>query len=348
MSNIRNTTRITRDWLAYASGWSINRIRKLSIGGTLILAYHRVLPESFIRHHPIMPGISVSTDAFTRQLEWLSARFKLVCIDDVVKGLSDSKPGDEPCCAITFDDGWYDNYEFALPILEKYNAPTTIYIVLTTIGTAHASCFDKLFELLHSREPAAVFRCGISRIDDLLDNRKMAVNDKFQKVVGVARTIAPEQFRCLSNSISQAYRSLSNWCELDSRYKMLGWPQMREMMSRGVSFGYHSKSHQSLPTLGQRELIDEIRFPEQEALMHGVTLQRHFCCPAGKYDLQTIRELKDQGYRSAVSLDQGFNYVDTDPFILRRYNIHSGNSRVIPMLAHTIAKCSPIRLHSPN
>ena len=61
-------------------------------------------------------------------------------------------------CAVTFDDGWHDNYEFALPVLVQHNAPATIFLVSSYAGTAQRSRPNRLMGLLSAKfaEPGSV------------------------------------------------------------------------------------------------------------------------------------------------------------------------------------------------
>ena len=84
-----------------------------------VLMYHRVIdpdsPQPFI----CQSGMFVTKDTFQNQVRFLKNHFDLVFLDDLiekrVKGEDIRK-----CCAITFDDGWRDNYSVAFPILEKF------------------------------------------------------------------------------------------------------------------------------------------------------------------------------------------------------------------------------------
>lgn len=88
--------------------------------GLTILGYHRVGPERDV--------LAVRPDRFRRQLELVLDRGgQFVSLADGVATLE--TPADEARVALTFDDGYLDNLETALPILEDLGAPATIYLV---------------------------------------------------------------------------------------------------------------------------------------------------------------------------------------------------------------------------
>lgn len=71
-------------------------------------------------------GLRVSPAAFERQLRWLRDRgFHFATMADLMEGSVPAKT-----VAITFDDGYLDNYTNALPLLKKYGAKATLYLVV--------------------------------------------------------------------------------------------------------------------------------------------------------------------------------------------------------------------------
>lgn len=70
-------------------------------------------------------GLRVSPQAFEQQIKWLSEQgWTFVTMSELV-----AKPCPRKCVAVTFDDGFLDNYEHAFPILKKYGARATLYLV---------------------------------------------------------------------------------------------------------------------------------------------------------------------------------------------------------------------------
>ena len=94
----------------------------------LILAYHRVndWSEDTLTVHPAV---------FQRQLEYLSQKYRFVPLSELVaartKGL---KPKDH-LAAITFDDGYFDNFSCACPILKEFGFTATFFLTAGYIGT---------------------------------------------------------------------------------------------------------------------------------------------------------------------------------------------------------------------
>ncbi len=89
--------------------------------GARILMYHRIADLDNYDQ------LTVGVENFENQMAWLSSNRKVFSLSDVVERISKGKP-DTNLIAVTFDDGYLDNLEYALPILEKYQIPATIFI----------------------------------------------------------------------------------------------------------------------------------------------------------------------------------------------------------------------------
>ena len=90
----------------------------------------RVMTESVLVYHsisapaePMLGDIDISPTRFAKQLQWLARTGKVVGLEDTLGRMTSRK------IAITFDDGYRDNLTVALPLLEKFNLPMTLFVV---------------------------------------------------------------------------------------------------------------------------------------------------------------------------------------------------------------------------
>lgn len=93
--------------------------------------YPRVLMYHMVRDHisgAKFNKLRVKPAEFERQIAWMKSQgFHFVTMCELQKNWGQHP---EKTVAITFDDGYLDNLENALPILEKYQAKATIYVVV--------------------------------------------------------------------------------------------------------------------------------------------------------------------------------------------------------------------------
>ena len=118
------------------------------------LCYHSV--------HPERSFASVTPDVFRRHLEWLTAECDVIpfrSIPDVVSGPLRTRPA----VAITFDDGYDDNYDFAFPLLVEYRTPATVFLTAGLVNGdsrrsrsfPRPSCIELLRAQATQLEPSA-------------------------------------------------------------------------------------------------------------------------------------------------------------------------------------------------
>ena len=95
------------------------------------LFYHRVADTN-------LNPWTISCDDFQRQIDWLQANFEIVDLRECQRRIS-SGFNDRPTISITFDDGYSENCDFALPMLVERGIPVTYFV--TTYHTVHQQAF---------------------------------------------------------------------------------------------------------------------------------------------------------------------------------------------------------------
>ena len=120
----------------------------------MILVYHHVAPPDAV---PAAPDASegwqftLSPQGFERQLTELRRRgYQFVPLARIVDDIDRAGAEDPRSVAVTFDDGWVDNCQFALPVLKKFSIPATFFV---TTGHIHNGAADsKRMSVVQLRE----------------------------------------------------------------------------------------------------------------------------------------------------------------------------------------------------
>ncbi len=110
------------------SGHYLNTV---SITKMVILAYHRV--NSWIKNDPLV----VPADEFERQISFLKSEgYENIPLRELIeRGKKRELPSRG--VSVTFDDGYYDSFRFACPILKKYGFTATFFVVANFVGKIH-------------------------------------------------------------------------------------------------------------------------------------------------------------------------------------------------------------------
>ena len=106
----------------------------------------------------LAPGVSkewqdltVSPQTFEKQMEYLfEQNYQPITFRQFIDFLETDKEIPEKSLIITFDDGWKNQYIYALPVLKKYNFTATFFIVVNQIGGNLFMNWKELKELLNN------------------------------------------------------------------------------------------------------------------------------------------------------------------------------------------------------
>ena len=295
-------------------------------GSLLVLTYHRVLPRDFSGLATVEPGMFVFEDTFAMHLDTLAGDFEFVDLADWLKAAAEGRVLPRRACAITFDDGWRDNYDFAYPLLTQYNAPATIFAVTGMIGTRQQFWPERLARYLASGEPDPAVRNtgGGQQIEDLVRSSGVSGANfsptDISAVIASAKRFADSELHHWLDEIEVA-GGLPAYNGRD----MLNWDELREMQASGlVSTASHTVNHTRL-----REGLDAGEL-QTEVIDSGKTIQQElgmesqlFCYPNGDVSA-AAKSLVEQHYHGACTTATGWNGKDTNPFAIRRMTMHEG------------------------
>lgn len=275
-----------------------------------ILIYHKISPETHPFFEPTHPAI------FEQHVQFLKGCYTVMPLSEVVER---SQRGDVPerAVAITFDDGYRDNYEFAFPILKKYQLPATIFVATGVIETGETLWHDRIFDAFRFATVKRT-RLNTAGLHELVLDSAEGRLRSLMPVINKARTLYGEAQRRFVEEIEEK-------CRPDplpeSKERMLGWAQIREMHTAGIEFGSHTVTHPILSRIPRDELLKEIGQSKRqlsEKLGAAVSL---FAYPNGRaadYNDEVKTALRECGYLCAVTTERGFNPAFADPFELKR------------------------------
>jgi peptidoglycan/xylan/chitin deacetylase (PgdA/CDA1 family) len=102
-----------------------------------VLMYHHVgLLSAREAGNGLLRDLTVSPDQFERQIKYLMENgFAVLPAGDVAEAVRGHRPLPTRGVALTFDDGYADNFTQAFPILLRHNIRATVFLVTSTVGT---------------------------------------------------------------------------------------------------------------------------------------------------------------------------------------------------------------------
>lgn len=287
--------------------------------------YHRILPESDRRFQTEEPGMVVTPETFAAHMEILQEFFQLVSLGDWVRNAATGTTLPAKACAVTFDDGWLDNYEYAFPILQETKTPATLFAVAEMVGTTRSFWPNRIAELL-AEKPAQIATVEQGQwLSTLLPEPAGKLSqDDIAAVIERCKTLGDDELETRLDSLELALGMTSH------QSAMASWEQLREMQDSGlVEIGSHTCTHRRLlaslpPETAHREIVHSKAILEDNL---GKTIEL-FCYPNGDCSPLALK-LVGKHYSAAVTTRRGLNDHSTSRHQLNRIGIHedASNSR---------------------
>lgn len=262
-------------------------------GKVAILMYHRVVAGN--KEINDNTGTCISEKQFEDHIKYLSSNYSIISIDDIFQYQAD-KEGKLPV-VITFDDGYKDNLQAALPVLKKYNAPAVIYITTRFPEGDCRTWWYELSEIIQNR----------NTIEYYFDNQKKQFNVQTPKLKAMVSkllikwiyTLSPDHQKEVMNSIR------GNSPIKDYKKLCLSWKEIRILDKEPlITIGAHTHSHYNLKTLEKEDVHKEIyqsKILLEKKLNHSID---HFAYPFGNRQASGEREyniVKELLFKTAVT-----------------------------------------------
>lgn len=270
---------------------------------------------------------SASPAAFAAHVRHLRDRYRLVSLDALAELAASGLAVDRPTALITFDDGYRDNYEVALPILKELKAPAAFFIPTDFFQRPRLTWWDHAAHVVKRTER--------SRIElDWPEPLAIEVNENGgSRTAAIAAVVRLYLDGKLNDDGEDGPRFRAHLEEragvvVDEealgRSLFMTWDHVRTLTSAGMAIGSHAHAHRklaSLPEAGQRfELTESKRILEAELNRPVAAVAYPFGWP-GTFDDHTRRLAQETGYRLAFTALEGVNRPGADPFALRRLNV---------------------------
>ena len=278
--------------------------------GLSILIYHRVLPEP----DPLFPGEADRVE-FDRQLRLLKSMFNVIPLIDGVRRLRAGTLPPRAAC-ITFDDGYADNAEVALPLLRQHGLHATFFVA-TGFLDGGRMWNDTVIETVRrapdARIDARPLGLGVHATGSVAERRS-----------AIGALIGQLKYLDLEERLEQVSRLAELVGSPLPDNLMMRSNQVRELHQAGMDIGGHTVRHPILATLSPGDARAEIANGKQ-ALEDIIGDEvRLFAYPNGKpgtdYRAEHAEMVRELGFEGAVSTAWGAGRTSPDLFQLPRFS----------------------------
>lgn len=274
----------------------------------LILNYHRVLPKDHI-----------DPETFDFQMQTLKKKFTPLTLDDVLAVQKGEKKFKGKGFAVTFDDGWADNFIYAYPILKKYGIPATIFASTNLIApsenvrtelTEAKGVSEAILEVVKDGTSQSFLTWSeVGAMKDFVNieshGETHARHFSSEKKVGVAKfPLGPHESHLLLSGISIS--------EGDALYESSSVLASRRYDVKKNELESEGASEERI----WRELDNSIK---KISAYTGRT-SRHLAWPFGEWSEMGLRVAKKIGFEACYTTTQGWTRVSDNPLSLKRFS----------------------------
>jgi peptidoglycan/xylan/chitin deacetylase (PgdA/CDA1 family) len=310
----------------------------------LVLMYHRI---DEVAYDPF--ELAVSPANFEQQLATLRDKWNPVTLPDLARCVKNQYIVDRSV-VLTFDDGYIDNLNVAIPLLERYKIPATFYITTNVVKKQEPFWWDELqaillespllpevFTLEIGGEPVTVTLAGESVLTPVLDSQHRSWKLGEGEPPTRRSQTQMELWRLIRPLVPAEQRAV-----IDKLRKLAGRPsgpntpwlgmtpdQIRQIQKNPLfTIGAHTHNHPALADHGpegqQAEVLQSKQYLE-ELIGQPVT---HFSYPFGSHNETTLAIMEQENLETSVTTNEGTVIGISRPLQLNRYQVNNWDGRM--------------------
>ena len=282
-----------------------------------ILMYHRIID---LPSDPYQ--ITVSPDNFAQQMEHIKRNYQPISLLELVEAVKKNAIP-RKAVVVTFDDGYFDNYANARPILEASQIPWTLFVTTNLIGSTGDTWWDALAHVM-IEAPEVPTQLEI----DVQGHRHEWAMTNADDRLSACFDIHPLLLPLTASEREKTIMQLFEWASIEqtprSNYRMMTPAELAEVaQSQLVDLGGHTQTHPHLSSRSKEEQLEEIdggRKVLQENYNQSIST---FAYPFGNFSDETIKVVQEVGFQAAVTVQAMKVQADTDLFLLGRYQVEN-------------------------
>jgi peptidoglycan/xylan/chitin deacetylase (PgdA/CDA1 family) len=241
---------------------------------------------------------------------------------------------------LTFDDGYIDHYNYAFPILDKYNIQGSFYISVKTAKERKLLDVNKLHYILSSEKRIGMIineigvllkkyknRYSLKKIDYYYDKlaKKNQYDDK--NIIFVKRLLQKELCTDARSKILDKLfiKFVNDDQDVISNELYMNEEQIRFLVRSGMHVGCHGYDHLWWNSLSKKEVEHEV--VESKKFLNSINVDMNYWTasyPYGSYDIKSSLILKENGCKLAVTADSKISILNSkNRFFLPRIDANN-------------------------
>lgn len=260
-----------------------------------IVVFHRVLAVDDERWPHAHPEWTVSDGVFDQCLQFFQRHYHVISLEELLSSVEQGKKLPNRSLLITFDDGYADNEEYALPVLERERVPAVLFLTTDFLNRKSRPWTEDLVAAFREgaispQSVAQLYRALFNKTNGVPADTSKQLNQISERWTGLADDEVDQLCRVHLGQRLQ---------RTGERAQMLSTEQLRHLHAAGVAIGAHGKTHTSLPlstnldtelTEPRRALVDCLNLPSSDEV-------KTLAFPFGSYTESVVRSAFAKGYK---------------------------------------------------
>ncbi|MGM0477954.1 MAG: polysaccharide deacetylase family protein [Bacteroidota bacterium] len=267
--------------------------------------FHRVNPQRDDLWDPMDPVL------FERCIKFIKRKYNTVLLEEYLLNQEDYS-NHKNIATILFDDGYLDNYEYALPVLEKYNIKASFYVV--------TDCIDKNIPTW-THELEHLFQNTKNRVLNLkfgfLPTELQTLSaEKQEDLLSFAKELKPFLKTINHTERNEVLSEIKlQFDDVEFPKIMMNWDHLKKLSKLGHHIGSHTVSHAMLGTVSNESFIKKELVDSRQRILDKLEKDPiSISYPVGSYN-QIVQKLsKESGYMLGLVVNQ-------DEYIPERNNL---------------------------
>ncbi len=219
---------------------------------------------------------------------------------------------------ITFDDAYGNFLEVAWPVLERRGLPVTQFVTTGFVGSNPSGFWWDRLETALQESTANSIELPCAKGGTQTVEVAGAVANPYQTIRTEIKRFPHAEAMAVVEQVIEKLGVV----DPRSRHRVLSWDELKDMHSRGLEIGGHTRFHSMLDRLDSDGVYREIAGGFEDLKSHFPNVLPVLAYPSGQYCEGVMRAAKQLGVEAAVTVNGGINRMGTlKPFQILRIAI---------------------------
>lgn len=295
-----------------------------------ILYYHRISSKA--------QPLCVSFKLFNWEMAYLKKHYQILSLNELLNYMNGDLTLNRPGVVITFDDGWFDNFVYAYPILKKYGLKATVFVSTGKMGTdtivrdTIEDCWNGKTTLNDLRQPIDVDKSWADSLSDNFNEFLTWEELRIMQKSGVfdveSHGVEHRKVFC-SDAAEGMVKGKVSWSVLsaspDIKEGMPLYPVRSALAARAYYPDFSGgpgrwETEEEMKMRIWRELVES---KERISSEIGVT-PLHLCWPFGEYSNVGVDLSRKTGYQACYTTRAGSISAGADRYMIPRVSTSGG------------------------